>query len=86
MLAQGKITIDRDIIKSWANARQGQPALVKKGTELALAIVFPDCDTGLVEQSLSWKEFFYHFEQQKLVFMYQETDQNAELSRYFVFI
>jgi hypothetical protein len=86
MLAQGKITTDRTVIQSWAHARQGQPALVRKGQNPVLAIVFPDCDSAVVERGLSWNEFFDRFEQQRLVFMYQDTDQNENLSRYFVFI
>jgi hypothetical protein len=86
MLAQGKITTERDVIISWAHARQGQPALVRKGQGPALAIIFPDCNPALVDRKLSWNEFFEQFEHQKLVFMYQDTDQNQELSRYFVFI
>jgi hypothetical protein len=86
MLAQGKITIDRKVIQTWAQARQGSPALVRKGEEPALAIIFPDAEPGLIDRELSWKEFFEQFEKQKLVFMYQDTESSEELSRYFVFI
>lgn len=86
MLAQGKITIDRKVIQTWASARQGSPALVRKGGEPALAIVFPDAAHEQIDRELTWKEFFEQFEQQKLVFMYQETESAEELSRYFVFI
>jgi hypothetical protein len=86
MLAQGKITIDRKVIQAWAQARQGSPALVRQRGEQALAIIFPDIEPGMIEKELSWKEFFEQFDQQKLVFMYQDSESSAELSRYFVFI
>ncbi len=90
MFAQGKVTIDRNIIRKWAQARHGWPALVKKvtsaGIEMVLSFVFPDNEPLETVRKISWEEFFEKFDQQHLAFVYQESDRNRELSYYYEFI
>ncbi len=90
MVAQGKITTDRETIKQWILAHKGWPAIKLMQTadsiETVLAIVFPGDKNEDVLRRLSWEEFFQKFDQLKLVFLYEEvTDRlKPELSYAFV--
>lgn len=71
-----KTTTDHDMIRRWAEERGGRPAAVvspmPEQTAGGLRIDFPDYDSGEVLQEITWAEFFDKFEEQNLVFMYQE--------------
>ncbi len=90
MFAEGKLTTNRNVIKKWAQARHGWPALIRRATsagfEMVLSIVFPDSSSSEIARKLTWDEFFDQFEQQHLVFVYQEKDQNQRLSKSFAFL
>ncbi|RPI32584.1 MAG: hypothetical protein EHM70_08600 [Chloroflexota bacterium] len=90
MFAQGKITTDRNVIKMWVNARGGWPAIIRKftsaGVEMALSIVFPGSETDETIHRLTWEEFFEKFEQQHLVFIYEDKDNYHQLSLSFAFV
>jgi len=65
-------TTDHDRIRQWAEERGGRPAKVA-GTD-DIRIDFPSFP-GEEEESLeviSWEEFFDHFEEENLVFMFRE--------------
>ncbi len=78
MFAQGKVTTDHKVIRKWAKARKGWPAMIQRvtsaGVEIALSIVLPGCETGEVVRKLTWNEFFERFDQLKLTFIYQEKN------------
>lgn len=72
-----KTTTDHDQIRRWAEERGGRPAAVVSPPQQntiagGLRIDFPDYDSGEVLQEITWAEFFDKFEEQNLVFMYQE--------------
>jgi hypothetical protein len=71
-----KTTTDHEKIRRWAEQRGGRPAAVVSPMDNKIAgglrIDFPDYDSGEVLQEITWTEFFDTFEEQNLVFMYQE--------------
>lgn len=79
MLAQGKVTTDHGLIKKWAEARHGYPAVIRKitdaGIDLVLSFVFPDIDIEGNARKLSWDEFFERFDKQRLVFVYDDDPE-----------
>ena len=89
MFAQGKATTDPSLIKKWAEARRATPAVIRKftsdGMEMVLSFLFPDINIDEVVTRLSWEEFFEKFNQQRLVFVYEDSDRNQKASRYFTF-
>ena len=89
MLAQGKVTTDHGLIKNWAEARHGCPAVIRKitdaGIDLVLSFVFPDIDPEGIARKLSWDEFFERFDQQHLVFVYDDDDPQQNVRRGFTF-
>jgi len=69
-----KTTTDHEKIRQWAEERGGRPASVVGENEIAggLRIDFPDYDSGEVLEEITWTEFFDKFEEQNLVFMFEE--------------
>ena len=72
-----KTTTDHEQIRRWAEERGGRPAAVVSPLQQnkiagGLRIDFPDYDSGEVLEEITWAEFFDKFEEQNLVFMYQE--------------
>lgn len=89
MFAQGKVTTDHGLIKKWAEARHGYPAVIRKitdaGMDLVLSFVFPDIETEGIARKLSWDEFFERFDQQRLVFVYDDKDPQQNSRRDYTF-
>lgn len=81
-------TRDHKEIRQWTEKRGGRPATVK-GTEATgekaglLRIAFDD-DGDL--QTIEWQEFFDKFDEENLVFLYQEETKDGEESRFFKFV
>lgn len=80
-----KSTTDHEVIRRWAEERDGRPARVKgtggPGDPGMLRIDFP----GYAEESLeeiSWDDWFDKFEEKNLAFLYQETADGGT-SRFF---
>ena len=90
MRFEGKVTTDRDLIRSWVEARAGWPAVVKKyrDSELVedLRFGFPGCEIGEPLEAIPWDQFFERFDRQQLVFLYKEKTQPGDLSRSFNFL
>ena len=91
-MAQGesKTTENHTIIRKWAEARDGKPAIVKgtdesgKGGGL-LRINFPGyAEDGLEE--ITWDDFFEIFDNNDLQFLYQEETKDGKESRFFKFV
>ncbi len=83
MFATGKVTTDRETIRSWAEARRGLPAVQVKGrgstAEMELCFGFPGCEDQDRLQVISWEKFFELFDRNRLVFMYQDQAQSPGL-------
>jgi hypothetical protein len=90
MVAQGKVTTDRKVIEKWIKSRNGWPAIKRQitsnGVEVILSIVFPDSEAVDIIRMLSWDEFFEKFNQQKLVFVYEENGYKINSSHSYAFV
>jgi hypothetical protein len=62
-------TRDHSAIRTWAEARGGQPARVK-GSEV-LRLAFEKLPPNW--ESVSWEEFFATFDRDRLSFLYEDT-------------
>lgn len=75
-MPETRTTTDHEKIRRWAEERGGRPAAVidPGSTKIAggLRIDFPDYDSGEELEEITWAEFFDKFEEQNLVFMYQD--------------
>lgn len=81
-------TTDHDAIKSWAEARGGEPAFVgdtlnddQKG--VILRIKFQDEDNL---ETIGWTTFFEHFEEKGLAALLQHETADGDQSRFIKFI
>jgi hypothetical protein len=77
-------TTDPEVIKQWAEARNGRPALMREavnGTTLSvLSIYLPDYHYQTSYDEISWDEFFKRFAEEDLVFLYQEKTARGDTS------
>jgi hypothetical protein len=82
-------TTDHDVIRAWAEARNGRPATVS-GTENSgqgggvLRIDFDEAEDRLDEAN--WDDFFEVFDDRGLAFVYQEKTSDGETSRFNRFV
>jgi hypothetical protein len=67
------VTIDHDVIPSWAASRHARPSM-SEGMSQPSPLFFDlgPPDAGLVE--VSWNDFFEEFERDNLAFFYRDTD------------
>ncbi len=89
MAGDSKMTQDHEVIRKWAEERDGRPAMVKGiggGGVGLLRISFPGYGEEDSLQEISWEEFFEKFEEKKLTFLYQERKSSGELSRFSKFV
>jgi hypothetical protein len=84
-MSSSNTTTDHDEIRKWAEARDGHPAIIRtKGEGGVLRIDFGEKEDDFEE--ISWDEFFDVFDQNKLVFLYQDKTQDGGTSRFNKFI
>lgn len=80
-------TTDHNVIRNWAEEREGKPAAVKATGNSddvgLLRIDFPDYGNDGKLQEISWEEFFDKFDEKKLAFLYQEKTKDGKISRFF---
>ena len=87
-MAEAKITTDHDEIRRWAEARGGQPAVVRstrgKGGTGIIRIEFPGAPHAQDEalEEISWDEFFAKFDESDLALVYQETTAQGDKSNF----
>lgn len=86
-MSSSETTTDPDVIRKWAESRNGRPAVVK-GTEGGdgegiLRIEFRHGDKL---EDIEWDEFFETFEDRKLAFLYQDKTADGKQSRFFKFV
>jgi hypothetical protein len=86
-MASGSLTTtDRDVIRSWADARGGRPVLVhgKAGGDGPIRILFSDVPhiDGETLEEISWEEWFEAFDENGLALVYQEETADGEQSRF----
>lgn len=81
------VTTDHDVIRQWAEARNGQPATVE-GTERGsrpgvLRFDFPIDGADPRLRVVSWDEWFATFDERGLNFIYQEARTDGRQSNFF---
>lgn len=83
-----KSTTDHTIIKEWAEARNGKPAVVESTANSSKGGGFLRIDFSGEDnlKDISWEEFFEIFDENNLEFLYQEETKNANESRFFKFV
>jgi hypothetical protein len=90
-MATSEWTQDHDFIRNWVEERGGRPAHVKttaKGDEIGiLRIDFPsppdpDDEKDANLEAISWDEFFEKFDENDLVFLYQEETAEGQKSNF----
>jgi len=86
MSGESKTTTDHDVIRTWAEERQGTPARVRDtaagGDDPGvLRIRFDPGEESL--EPIAWNEFFAKFEAENLAFLYQDETADGETSRFF---
>jgi len=79
---QSHRTRDHEVIRQWAEARDGHPAVVEE-TEI-LRIDFNKPEENL--RRISWDEFFGIFDSRELEFLYQDHTQGGKESRFNKFV
>lgn len=91
MAGQTYQTSDLQVIRRWAAARAGQPALMpspeKNATAAAVPrIVFPTDAYADAYTTISWRELFDRMQQEALVFVYQEKTVSGNQSCFCRFV
>ena len=79
-----KNTTDHEDIRRWVEERDGNPARVE-GTNL-LRIDYPGFSGEHRLEQISWDEFFEVFDENNLVFLYQENTKDGGKSRFSKFV
>jgi hypothetical protein len=87
-MSDSETTTDHNVIKKWAEERDGRPATVRATEENGHAGVLR-IDFGPEEERLEvieWDEFFRKFDQSDLAFLYQDRTKDGKLSRFHKFV
>lgn len=77
---KAKRTRDHEMIRRWAEARGGRPAMVE-GTQI-LRIDFPEPEPDAKLKPVSWEDFFRVFDDRGLELLYQEHTHDGKPSRF----
>lgn len=85
-MAESRTTTNHEEIRSWVEERGGQPARVSDtGSDDdpgILRIDFPGRGDDERLEPIDWDAWFDAFEQNDLAFVYQETTESGETSRF----
>lgn len=81
-----KITTSHEEIQRWAEERDARPSKVKgtggKNDVGIIRLDFPGYSGEGSLEEISWQEFFQKFDQNDLVFIYQEETAGGEQSNF----
>ena len=84
-MSNAETTTDHDVIRKWAEERDGHPARVKdRGPGGILRIDFGEPEDSL--EQIPWEEFFQVFDENNLAFLHQEKTSGGETSRFNKFV
>lgn len=79
-MLEPKVTTDHDEIRHWVEEHDGRPAAIAdakpESTKGAVKIFFPDQHLQDPLEEISWDEFFDHFEEEDLAFMYKDDEDS----------
>jgi hypothetical protein len=80
------MTRDHEQIRRWAEGKGGHPACVKgtrgRGDSCLLRIDFPGGRGKDSLEEITWDEFFKTFDENGLVFLYQDRTKSGRTSRF----
>lgn len=86
MSSSARSTTDHEKIKKWVEERGGRPAMVKgtakEGRFGVLRIDFPGYTGEETLEPITWDEFFWAFDANKLAFLFQEETKDGDESRF----
>ena len=89
-MSKSKTTTDHNVIRNWAEEREGAPATVAataEGDEAGiLRIDFPGYSGEQSLEPISWEQFFEKFDESELAFVYQEETADDGSSRFCKFV
>ncbi len=84
-MSDATITTNHDVIRKWAEARDGHPARVRDtGEGGVLRIDFDPPEEDL--ETLDWEDFFAIFEDNNLAFLHQDMTKDGQTSRFNKFV
>ncbi|MFD1913031.1 hypothetical protein [Halodurantibacterium flavum] len=84
-MTQSRRTRDHEVIRSWAEERDGHPAKVEtEGDGGILRIDFNEPEDRLT--AITWEEFFAIFDENDLEFLYQDETADGGTSRFNKFV
>jgi hypothetical protein len=87
-MSEAKVTTDHELIRKWAEARDGAPATVhgtgSKQEPGILRLDFEPKDEEL--DRISWEQFFEKFDKESLAFLYEDKTADGKTSRFHKFI
>lgn len=84
-MSSAQTTTNHEEIRSWAEARDGHPAMVDtKGEGGILRIDFGEPEENLTK--ISWGHFFEIFDSNNLAFLYQDKTSDGGTSRFNKFV
>jgi hypothetical protein len=77
------ITVDRAVIRDWAESRGGRPVVRERASGEAgtPSIVFPGLRGRRSLREIDWDEFYRLMREQDLAFVYQDTQRSGRESR-----
>lgn len=86
MPGENHTTTDHEEIRTWAEARGGEPAAVAPtggGEDPGiLRIKFPGYGSDANLERISWDDWFEKFEDERLALVYQETTSEGDQSTF----
>lgn len=86
MAGERFLTREHGTIREWAEERDGSPAAVTStggdGDPGILRIDFPGYEGDASLEEIPWEEWFEKFDENDLVFLYQETTSDGEQSNF----
>jgi hypothetical protein len=87
-MSDSETTTNHQVIKEWAEEREGRPATVRATEEDGHAGILR-IDFGPPEdrlEEIEWDEFFRKFDESDLAFLYQDRTRDGKLSRFHKFV
>lgn len=85
-MSTSKRTTDHATIQRWVEERKGHPARVAgtggDGDSGILRIDFEEAEPDEGLEAISWDEFFDKFDENELAFVYQDTADGNQPSRF----
>jgi len=85
-MSTSKTTTDLNVIKKWAEQRDGKPTKVKGvggKDDGIIRINFPGYSGEDSLEDISWDEWYKIFQDRKLAFLYQDKTAEGKESRFF---